>query len=353
MFAPSATEMHRYQEELAEWRAVCEEMSDAEQNALSALAPSGCELCQYWSQQCVGFGCEVPCRIAYHTACMSSSYCCCLSTCDPGRELWQHHAMAVQEYWWLTRILAENLCSHPCTPWYVYAAEVGLRRPPKPTPPKDCCDDCCAGPSCDCDCDCSCERVVYHVNRQLRSMLCTFAGVHSCHPSQCIGPCPCLAWQRASPSPHDKTADCDEDSPADDAAPPSLLPQASYTLWHKRREEPSRDEAAEAADACCGAPLCLVETLTARHLRWSAEYDRARRERTEAFYARRAATAKGEPVPSCDYAEFVPTGEPSPPEIEGDAHLSERIQGRVAAALLLGCCCAGVAAGVHGLMVVG
>ena len=98
--------MQRYEEELAEWHAVCEEMSDAEAVALAALAPGSCELCQYWAQQCVGVGFEVPCRIVYHTTCMSSAYCCCLSTCDPERELWRHHAFAVQEYWWLTRLLA-------------------------------------------------------------------------------------------------------------------------------------------------------------------------------------------------------------------------------------------------------
>ena len=139
---PSA--MRRYEDELAEWRAVCAEMAAAEQAALSTHVPGTCELCCYWTQECAGLVIEVPCRVGAHGVCMAGAFVGCAASppvppecaCDPGRAVWRHHASALQEYAWLARLLLENLCVRPQSPWYVYHAEVGLIRPPRPQPPR-------------------------------------------------------------------------------------------------------------------------------------------------------------------------------------------------------------------------
>ena len=80
LFGPSAQTMRRYEEELAEWRSLCDEMAAAERAAMSAFEPGPCELCQYWVQQAIGLCLEVPCRLCYHTACMGCT-CACVNVC--------------------------------------------------------------------------------------------------------------------------------------------------------------------------------------------------------------------------------------------------------------------------------
>ena len=101
-------------------------------------------------------------------------------------------------------------------------------------------------------------QALYFVNRRLRSMLCVYSGVHACHPSYCCGPCPCV---------HSATA-----SSAGE-------PQTSVQPWVRL------DDAGKDGRARC----CAWESVGARYARWDAEYDTSRRERTERFYARRAA----------------------------------------------------------------
>ena len=45
------SKMRRYEEELAEWKAICDEMTAAEKRAVARFRPDKCELCQYWAQQ--------------------------------------------------------------------------------------------------------------------------------------------------------------------------------------------------------------------------------------------------------------------------------------------------------------
>ena len=363
---PLPSKMRRYEEELAEWKAICDEMTAAEKRAVARFRPDKCELCQYWAQQCVGCCVEIPSRLCYHTTCMVGSYVCCTTCCDEKRSVWRHHATVVQEYWWITKLLMENLCAHPCTPWYVYHAEVGLARPPKPEPPKGCCDDMCCPPrpQKECDCDCSCERIVSHVNRHLRSLLCTFSGMHACHPSHCLGPCPCIAWHSQAQTPKDSDDASKEDVGSEtDESPPVLGQQASYKMWLRTQEANFSAPANHAGSGsrCCllPGPCCVIETTFDRHLRWAAEYDAARRERTDAFYRRRnakAAVPSGEPITAADSlsTDYVKFGEPLEEEevLDGDTHLCERVQGRAAALALLSCCCAGAIAGVHGIAAV-
>ena len=356
LFGPSAQTMRRYEEDLAEWRAVCDDMDLAEAQALEKFTPGPCELCQYWGQQCVGLCIEVPCRLMYHTTCMASAFACCLNAppgglvpeclaCDPDRAIWRHHAMTIQEYWWLSRLLAENLCIRPCTPWYVYSAEVGLIRPPKPTPPKGCCDDCC-GPQdgndcCACDLDCSCERLLYHVNRRLRSLLCSYAGVDACHPSQCFGPCPWCIWQGGA-------ADNRMAEPAQPTKKRRTRLVPTSEGWMKLDESTHGHSAPASCCACAWPTLPVFESQTARHLRWDQECEHARQARTAAFYERWDAVARGEPLTGGEraYVNFeVPTGDVAAIEVEADAHRCERLQGRLAALAMLGCCCVTVAAG--------
>ena len=359
IFGPSNQTMRRYEAECAEWQAVCDDMAAAEARALAVYAPGPCELFQYWCQTATGLCCEMPCRLGYHSACLSCAFVCCHATppeiaCDPEREIWQHHAMQIQEYWWLSRMLIENLCVRPLTPWYVYQADVGLERPPKPAPPRgDCCEDCfencfkCGTTDiCECECDFSCERLLYHVNRRLRSYLCTLSGWHACHPSQCLGPCPCIAYQ-APPPPSEN----DEEG---DAPPPSVAAQSSYKAW-VRFDRNGGGTSSGGACSQCVCSYCPIETQAARHMRWDREYEQARRDRTAAFYARRSAVARGEPITAEEeaaYVKFVPTGEAAPPEAaDADSHCCEKFQGRLCALGMVGTCCAGVylgVAAVHG-----
>lgn len=354
LFGPTPDAMRRHQADLDEWHAVCDDMAAAEQRALEVYAPGPCELCQYWGQQCIGLTLEVPLRLCYHTCCMTGAFVFCLNSppappslaCDPERAVWSHHAYSIQEYWWLARLLVENLCVRPCSPWYVYNAEVGLVRPPRPTPPVGCCDQfrgglsrccCCGQPSsakqeC-CDVDCQCERILFHVNRRLRAMLCTYAGVGACSLATCAGPCPCCV--AATSHSYDASVDPDEKKQSDDEA--------------------AEATAAPRGELCCFA--CLIETAAERHRRFDDEYEEARQARTAKFYERRNAVARGEPVASSDealYAEFVPTGErPTAEPTEADTHMCERVQGRLAAAALFGCCCLscyGVATGIGAVL---
>ena len=334
LFGPSTLTMRRYEAELAEWQATCDDMAAAEIRAAQSLQPDRCELGQYCAQQCVGLCLELPCRLGYHSACTIAGFVCCVSAppecaCDPERALWKHHAQAVQEYWWLGRLLLQNLAT-PCQPYYVYRAECGLTRPAKPTKPQGRCDSCCKCACGDdakwfgaCDCDCSCERVLYHVNRRLRSMMCIYAGVDSCRPSTCVGPCPCCV------------------APQHEGAAP--LPGAAP-------HAPKPPRATHCASCCCCPAPCAFESAIARHFRWDGEYADARRAHTSAFVEARAAVARGEPADEAQraYHEFVPTGEAAVgPEVPGSgSHLCERVQGRVAACVLVGCCCAASVAGL-------
>ena len=363
MFGPTNSTMQRYEADLGEWKSICDGMDAAEARALAVLAPGPCELCQYWAQQCVALNCEMPCRLTYHSVCMSGSFVCCVSApasiaCDPNRAIWQHHALQIQELWWLVRLLAENLCVRPLTPWYVYHADVGLERPPKPAPPRgDFCEDCCencvkcgTNDLCECECDCSCERMLYHVNRRLRSYLCTYSGAHACHPSQCFGPCPCILWQAPTLAPATEAAAC-ESSGGEGA--PRLEHQPSYQAWVRFGAD-GAGGGSKGATCPAGCCPCVIETQMARHLRWDREYDRAREARTAAFYERRNAVARGEPVApeEADYMAFVPTGVAAAPEpINADEHCCEKAQGRLCALALMGTCCAGAYLGsvaLHG-----
>ena len=254
-----ASASSQYELDLKEWEQICAEMAATEAASLATNAPDGADLTSYWAQQCVGLCCELPLRVGYHSTCTAGAFCCCWHpTCDKEQIVLAHHAFHVQSYWWLTRLLLENLCVRPATPWYVYHAEISLIRPPKPQPPKDWCDDClCKGPECKCDCgldcDCDCSRMLYHVNRQLRALLCVWSGCHSCHPASVLGPCPCCTW----------------DSLAE--VSPARLP--SY---------------AKAASCSCDRGV-VCESTAARYARWDGEFEEAREARTAAFYQRREA----------------------------------------------------------------
>ena len=354
LFGPSNNLMQRYEEELIEWQAICDDMTAAERVALQNYDPGICELCQYWMQQCIGLTLEMPLRICYHSCCVTCSFACCLPehpsvppslACDPEHNVWKHHAHAVQEQWWLAQLLIQNLIRQPCTPWYVYQVEVSLVRPDKPKPPKGWCDDCCQckpkeeEQCCDasCDVDCNCERLLYHVNRRLRSLLCTYSGVSSCHPTHCLGPCPCFAIVD-EPS-------AAEEEPATDAQQTSGF-RGPYNRLGK---DADASDAAANPEPCC--VCCVLESAVARHKRWDDEFAEARQRRTEAFYARRAAVAKGEPVPQetpyVKLKEEVPTGLEAPTAIDAESYRCERLQGRLAACALCGCCCAGAVGCVH------
>ena len=375
-FGPTNEEMIRYHDAVSEWEVVCKEMEAAEQRALFEQAPSCPELCAYWLQQVAALCFEMPCRCCYHSTCAAGAFVCCVSSppfpkiCafDPSRSLWRHHLAELQTYWALTRLVVENLAVRPAAPWYVYKAEHSLIRPPKPPPPPDdgkCCKDCCSpskpsGACAECDCDCTCERVLYQVNRKLRSLLATWSGMHSCHPAQCCGPCPCITW-RSHPLEDDEEEEEEGEGGSEHSAPPKVAQMPSY------------------AGSWCGQDGCLVcESPIARHMRWDREYEHARRTRTDAFYAQRAAAVEGIPLgapmagpgrtaagdgalrggdakeeAAMDEHPYMEmrdgaVGVGMPLKAEADTHLSEKIQGRCATALLFGCCCAGCIVVTHG-----
>jgi len=113
-------------------------------------------------------------------------------------------------------------------------------------------------------------------------------------------------------------------------------------------------------------------------MRWDREYEHARRTRTDAFYAQRAAAVEGIPLgapmagpgrkaagdgalrggdakeeAAMDEHPYMEmrdgaVGVGMPLKAEADTHLSEKIQGRCATALLFGCCCAGCIVVTHG-----
>jgi hypothetical protein len=271
MFITAGASREQFERELAEWHQICREMDDVEAAALAKLAPGCCELTAYYLQQTTGLCCEVPLRITYHASCALGTYCCCWAPYDPAAKqnhrdaLLGHHTAAINTYGLLTRLIVENLCVRPLTPWYIYHADISLIRPPKPNPPTDPCD-CCfvCQRSCECQNTCSCERAVYLVNRRLRSLLCTFSGCHACHPASVLGPCPCCKWEDARSA-------------------PALFRQPSY---------------AKAARYSPDAG-CVCEGMAARLARWDSEYLEAREARTAAFYRRRrenGAVAIGLPV---------------------------------------------------------
>ena len=131
------------------------------------------------------------------------------------------------------------------------------------------------------------------------------------------------------------------------------------------------------AGSWCSADGCLVcESPIARHVRWDQEYEAARRARTDAFYAQResaadgivpgesatgrgliagSGTSKGSSKGDDDEQETMYTemlDEASigvPLRAEADTHLSEKLQGRLCAAALWGCCCAGCILVTHGV----
>lgn len=386
IFAPAAQDMERYHQAVAEWQAVCDDMDAAEAEALEHFAPGLCELSQYWLQQSAGLCLELPCRCAYHSACTAFSFVCCWSApssiaCDPQGLMVRHHLEALQLYYSLPRLLLTNLCMRPLAPWYVYDAEVGLIRPPKPPPPPDpCCDSqqhCCE--CCESDCDCCCERIKYLVNRKLRSLLASYSGVHAFHPSTCCGPCPCVKWRSAA------------EGPFANLNPPKLArSEASFERW-----------------VVCmgGSSSCELESAAARYARWDDEYDATRRRRTETFYAHRAEVPDGVPLDESDAAgvqgrvgslhsfrslllshlwpdrkspsntgagdglkaghssdlhgaaldheesnPYVALGEPpsSPLMAEADSHACEKVQGRLCSAAMLSCCCAGIVLAANG-----
>lgn len=354
-------------------------MDAAEAYALHEFAPDLCELSQYWAQQAVGLCLELPCRLFYHSLCTAGTFVCCVSApspvaCDPDRRIWRHHAFTTQLYYALPRLMLANLCLRPLAPWYVYDAEVGLVRPPKPPAPPDPCCDCTGGHGgdgdqfgCDCDCDCCCERLLYLVNRKLRSLMAVYSGVHACHPSTCCGPCPCVVWTKGD-------------------GPFALLDAPVFDKGSVRT-----------GDGRCGT--CILESAAARYARWDVEYSSARRRRTEAFYAQRELVPHGVPVGASEadggeprvYSRllsgsasllaylwperspvddakggarpqghdasaheeettpYVELGEPaSPPPPVGDSHRCEKVQGRLCSLALVSCCCTSVACVLHG-----
>ena len=147
------------------------------------------------------------------------------------------------------------------------------------------------------------ERIVSHVNRHLRSLLCTYSGMHACHPSHCLGPCPCIAWHSQAQPPKDSDDASKEDvSSETDEPPPVLGQQASYKMWLRTQEANfSAGESRRLWFAMLPPPRTVLRlrprlTGTSDGLQ---EYDAARRERTDAFYRRRNAKAtvpSGEPI---------------------------------------------------------
>ena len=141
------------------------------------------------------------------------------------------------------------------------------------------------------------------------------------------------------------------------------------------------------ANAWCGADAfggCLVcESPVARHARWDREYEHARRARTDAFYAQRASAVEGVKLgePTAGQATSSGGGDGGsgskggdtkgdatdddhpytemrddegvavlgvPLRAEVDTHCGEKLQGRLCATALFGCCCAGCIIVTHG-----
>lgn len=341
-----------YERELEEWEAICREMSEAETAALAANVPRPCDLAGYWLQQCVGICCEVPLRTSYHAVCTGATYICCCHACGAlhAQPVFAHHVARVSEYWYLAGFLLENLLLRPTTPWYVYYTEVSLIRPPKPEPPpapstcnccSDPCKDSCGAGECECECDCTCERVLYLVNRQLRSLLCTFSGCHACHPAAVCGPCPCCTWDS------------------------TMQPARQHSYMHALR-------------GCSCAEGLVCESSAARFSRWDGEYEAARQARTAAFYRardERGPVLQGLPVHASvggsssrgDYVKFVDEGEraAAPPvglvierggggeaAEEIDSCCSDRCQGLTVTAGVLAATGAGCAYAAHVLLAV-
>jgi hypothetical protein len=229
--APSVSAASKQEYELAmkKYEEDCAAMEAEEEASRVRLAPRPPELALYFCIQASALCCEVPCRTAWHGSCAASHGCCCipfsylfdfvdatLCLCEIGLlkvvgQSLQWHVNQTIDYVQLSRLMARNLWN-PCSPHYVYAADVSLSRPPKPISPYSISrggGGLCDLLNCACNCAAACnsfgnwcemeaERMESLHNRELRSKLCllslcnNFECMESFHLATCLGPWPCL-----------------------------------------------------------------------------------------------------------------------------------------------------------------
>ncbi len=218
-----------------QWEETCAAMALAEREAAQRqqdLADSCPIYVGYCVQSFVALVTEAPVRYAYHSACCCT--CLAFDMACAGKQpqvhaCAEHHLATQHEYCHLIDLLCTNVRA-PFTdevPYFIYLADVRLRRPPPPEgwrsrgdgssgdDDEGCC--CCCGtsadrtrPVCECEesCDCNCMLdLAFLLNRELRSLLCIFSCASSLHPGRCCGPAPCWESMRERHARWSKEAD--------------------------------------------------------------------------------------------------------------------------------------------------
>ncbi len=178
---------------------------------------------------------------------------CCVA---PEATAW-HNARA-SAYVHLAKFMCANLACQPCNPVYIYAAEVRLKRPPKPDDPSA---DCCTRLRANC-CEMWCAEAAARAQalsfNALRASLCLLAlpaprnWAGAVLPSACCGPWPCCG-----PHPNTLIANWDADYNA-------ALAARTARFWAVRNASPDR-YSFQRSPSGFHLTACIVEPVDLGH----------------------------------------------------------------------------------------